>query len=116
VFAASLFGNLPYFGPLYLFLVAVIAAVFAGRRQVPWRALLDRSRAHLAGLAAFALAAGGYLALVRGAMRNLEILSAGRDPATGATELISFLFYGGHPALGDLLRMCSRSSWRGGPW
>ena len=104
-FAVSLLGNLPYFGPLYLFLVAVVAGVFVIRRQFPWRALRVGSRSHLAGLAGFGLTASGYVALVQGAMRNLEILDLGRDPATGATELMSFLFYGGHPALGDLLQM-----------
>src|SRR5262245_54268462 len=105
VFAVSLLGNLPYFGPLYLFLVAVVAAVFAGRREIPWRGLLVGSRSHLAGLAVFALAAAGYVVLVRGAMRNLDIITPGRDPASGATELSTFLYYGGAP-LGDFLRMC----------
>ena len=105
VFAVSLLGNLPYCGPLYLFLVTVVAAVFAARRQFPWRALLVGSRSQLAGLAVFALAAAGYLALVQGAMRDLDVVDFGRDPASGASHLLWFLSYGGHPALGDLLRM-----------
>jgi hypothetical protein len=105
VFAVSLLGNLPYFAPLYLFLVAVVAAVFAARRQLPWRALLVRSRSQLAGLAVFALAATGYFAVVQGAMRQLDVTALGRDPASGASELMWFLSYGGRPTLNDLLRM-----------
>ncbi len=106
VFAVSLLGSLPYFGPLYLFLVSIVAAVFAWRRQLPWRAQLVGSRSDLAGLAVFALAATAYLALVQGAMRNLDVITVGRDPASGASELGTFLHYGGRPALGNFLRIC----------
>jgi hypothetical protein len=120
VFTVSLLGSIPYFGPLYLFLVSVVAAVFAGRRQLPWRALLVRSRSHLAGLALFALAACGYLAFVQGATRSLDVVTFGRDSASGETPLYAFLYYGGHPALGDLLRMGivgwpMQGTWSGGP-
>ncbi len=106
VFAVSLLGNLPYFGPLYLFLVSIVAAVFALKRQFPWRAQLVGSRSHLAGLAVFVLAVTAYLALVQGAMHNLDIITVGRDPASGESELSTFLNHGGRPALGDFLRMC----------
>jgi hypothetical protein len=119
VFTVSLIGSIPYFGPLYLFLVSIVAAVFAWRRQLPWRSALVGSRSNLAGLAVFALAATAYLTLVQGSMGNLDVTQGGRD-ASGATNLSWFVHFGGHPELPDFLRMCivgwpMQGTWSGFP-
>lgn len=105
VFVFSLFGNLPYFAPIYLFIVFVVAAVFTLKEPGAWSCLRRLSNAHAAGIIAFVLVASAYVWLAQGAREGLVNVGGGRDPRTGLTSVSDFLTYGNRPDIATFLRL-----------
>jgi hypothetical protein len=105
VFVASLIGNLAYFAPLYVFVSCVFLVSLAWRERPAWRDFLHFTRWDAACLILFLSFAFVYLRVAWHVLDQLAYtLNTGRMETTGATTLYSFLAYGNHPTLGELVQ------------
>ena len=105
-FVASMIGNLPYFAPVYIFLIFVLALVYGFRCGVPWRAVFSRKYLDLVWFFAFVVFSAGYLYAVLHSLDGMvQSDVVGRDPVTHRVSLEQFLTYGGHPSLAQMVQM-----------
>jgi hypothetical protein len=105
VIAASMFGNLPYFAPVYLLVTAAFGGTALLRRRDALLPLAERSLANAAMFGLCAALWAGYLLGTAAAVAELAGRSYGRNPDGFGTDLRMFLTYGNHPDPGLLLQM-----------
>lgn len=105
VVAASMYGNLPYFAPVYLLVTAAFGGTALLRRRDALLPLAERSLANAAMFVLCAALWAGYVLGTAAAVRELAGRSRGRDPDNLGADLRVFLTYGNHPEPGRLLEL-----------
>ncbi len=88
-------GNVPYFLPMWGFILLIITAALTLERSHVWRGLWKKTWANLFSFTAFLFLAGVYFYFALHSLDNIILDAPGRDPTTGKVSLETFRTYGG---------------------
>lgn len=101
--ALGMWGNIGYFGVVYLYFYLIVFACLSWGRWSVWRALLRPSIYDLSLLVLAVGASAAYLLSVHNEFSNLHFYPVGeRDPETYRSTLKDFLTYNGTPSLREI--------------
>ena len=97
-------GNVPYFVPIWVLVLAIVCAAPALGYGREWRSLLAPRASNGLLLGAFLAAAGIYIYSALHSIDFLAMRDLGRDPVTGLVDLDTFRTWGGNADLGLVAR------------
>lgn len=101
--ALGMWGNIGYFGVIYLYFYLIVLVCLSWGRWSTWRALLKWNVLSALVLTLALAASATYLLSVQNEFSNLHFYPTGeRDPETYRSTLRDFLTYNGTPSLREI--------------